>query len=102
MNGLANFSVEINQLCKLHQVKTLFAFGSVTTDRYNPDSDIDLLVDIDANDPLVYSEHYFNLKFHLEDILKRPVDLLEEKAVRNPFLKKQIDQHKVLLYGRSN
>lgn len=102
MNKLADFSTEISHVCRANQVKTLFAFGSVITDHFNPDSDIDLLVDIDANDPLVYSEHYFNLKFYLEDLLKRPVDLLEEKAVRNPFLRKQIDQHKVLLYGRSN
>lgn len=64
------------------------------------DSDIDLIVDIDSKDPLDYSDNYFALKIQLENILKRPVDLLEDKAVKNPFLKRQIDNTKVLIYGR--
>lgn len=102
MKALVIFSDEINELCKLHEVKTLFAFGSVVHDNLKPFSDIDLLVDIDAKDPLIYSDHYFDLKFQLEKLLQRRIDLLEEKAIRNPFLKKQIDSDKVLLYGRSN
>ena len=39
-------------------------------------------------------------KFQLEDIFNRPVDLLEDKALKNPFLKRQIDNTKVLVYGR--
>lgn len=86
----------------MYGVKTLFAFGSVVTDKLRKDSDIDLLVDIDNRDPLIYADNYFELKFQLEDILKRPVDLLEDKSLRNPFLKKQIDNTKVLIYGRGN
>jgi len=93
---------QISQLCSLHDVKTLFAFGSVITDSLRKDSDIDLLVDIDDKDPLIYADNYFELKFQLEDILKRPVDLLEDKSLKNPFLKKQIDNTKVLIYGRGN
>jgi len=93
---------QISQLCSLHDAKTLFAFGSVITDSLRKDSDIDLLVDIDDEDPLIYADNYFELKFQLEDILKRPVDLLENKSLKNPFLKKQIDNTKVLIYGRGN
>jgi len=91
--------VEIKKLCDINKVKSLFAFGSITTDYFQPDSDIDLVVDIDEKDPLSYSDNYFNLKFHLEELLKRHIDLLEQKAIKNPYLKKQIDQTKVLIYG---
>ena len=91
---------QISKLCELNTVKTLFAFGSVTTDKSKPDSDFDLVVDIDDNDPISYSEKYFNLKFQLEDILNRQIDLLEQKAIRNRFLKNEIDRTKVQLYGK--
>jgi len=84
----------------LNKVNSLFAFGSVTTDKFRPDSDIDLVVDIDDNDPFSYSDKYFNLKFQLEDILKRQFDLLEQKAIRNKFLKNENDRTKVLIYGK--
>ena len=45
----------IKGLCAKYHVKSLFAFGSVTRDELKPNSDIDLVVDIDCNDPLSYS-----------------------------------------------
>jgi predicted nucleotidyltransferase len=91
---------QIKQLCNAYHVKSLFAFGSVVSDKLKATSDIDLIVDIDSKDPIDYTDNYFALKFQLENILKRPVDLLEDKALKNPFLKKQIDNTKVLVYGR--
>ncbi len=90
---------QIKILCDSNKVKTLFAFGSVTGDYFRSDSDIDLVVDIDESDPIAYSDKYFNLKFHLEELLKRQIDLLEQKAIKNPYLKNQIDQTKILIYG---
>lgn len=91
---------QIKQLCNAHHVKSLFAFGSVLTNQFNGKSDIDFVVDIDSNNPLDYSDHYFALKFQLEQLLEKPIDLLEERAINNPFLRKQIDHTKVLVYGR--
>ena len=91
---------QIKLLCNAYQVKSLFAFGSVVSDKLKPGSDIDLIVDIDSKDPIDYSDNYFALKFQLEDILNRPIDLLEDKAIKNPYFKKQVDQSKVLIYGR--
>lgn len=90
---------QIKILCNLYSVRALFAFGSITTDKYQKNSDIDLVVDIDSSDPITYSDNYFSLKFQLEQLLNRKIDLLEQKAINNPFLKKQIDQTKVLVYG---
>lgn len=102
MRILQQHRKEINQLCKQNKVRTLFAFGSVTTDKFDIHSDIDLVVDIDENDPILYADKYFNLKFQLEEILKRQIDLLEQKSIRNIYLKGEIDHTKVQLYEKGN
>ena len=82
----------------LNGVKTLYAFGSVLTNRFDEGSDIDLIVDLEEKDPIEYTEKYFNLKFGLERILGRTVDLLEERADLNPIIRKEIEQSKVVVY----
>ena len=61
--------------------------------------DKDLIVDIDSTDPLIYADNYFNLKFALEDLFKRNVDLLENKAIKNQYIRDNIEQAKKLIYG---
>ena len=90
---------QIKGLCYNHKVKHLFVFGSVLTDKFSDKSDIDLLVDINSDDPIEYAENYFDLKFGLEKILNRPIDLLEERALKNTFLKTSIDNSKQMIYG---
>lgn len=90
---------QIRQLCKANKVKSLFAFGSVTRDDFTDASDIDLVVDFDEKDPFTYTDLYFNLKAKLEEILKRQVDLLEERAIRNRIFRQQLDTTKVKIYG---
>ena len=92
----------IKGLCVKYHVRSLFAFGLVTRDELKPNSDIDLIVDIDSNDPLSYSDNYFGLKFQLEELLKRQIDLLELRAIKNQYLKQNIDNTKVLVYGKGN
>jgi hypothetical protein len=46
-----------------------------------------------------YADNYFDLKEQLESIFNRPIDLLEEQAIKNPFFKKEIDKEKLLIYG---
>lgn len=99
MKEISKHIDQIKRLCSLYKVKSLFAFGSVTTNKFRPDSDIDLVVDIEEKDPLSYSDSYFNFKFQLEQLLQRQIDLLEQKSIRNPYLKEQIDKTKVLIYG---
>lgn len=89
---------QIKELCKTNQVKTLFAFGSVVRDDFNEFSDVDLVIDIDENDPFKYTDIYFNLKSKIEDILKRQVDLLEERAIKNKFFRQELDTTKVMIY----
>lgn len=89
----------INDLCTKHKVKSLFVFGSVLTGRFKKNSDVDLLVDFRDVDLYEYADNYFNLKKALENLLKRDVDLLEDKAIKNPYLRQSIDSTKQLIYG---
>jgi predicted nucleotidyltransferase len=91
--------IEIRALCEKNKVKTLYAFGSVTRNDFNDLSDIDLIVDFEEKDPFTYTDLYFNLKLNLEQLLKRQVDLLEERAIKNPFFRQQLDNTKVKIYG---
>jgi len=90
---------QITELCREHKVKNLFAFGSVVRKDFNTGSDVDLLVDFNENDPIQYSNLYFNFKESLENLLKRKIDLLEERAIKNPFFKQELEQTKVKIYG---
>jgi len=48
---------------------------------------------------LEYANYYFDLKFALQDLFNRSVDLLENKAVRNSYLRQEIDNSKQLIYA---
>ena len=100
MNRLEIFTPEIIKLCKSHKVKSLYAFGSVLTDEFNSESDIDLIVDFANIKVEDYADNYFDFKFSLQDVLKRPIDLLEEKAIRNPYFRKTVNQKRQLVYGQ--
>lgn len=99
---LESYIGEIRLLCQKNRVKSLYVFGSVLTDQFTDKSDIDLIVDIDSIDPLEYSDFYFNLKFALEELLRREIDLLESRALKNPYLIDNINQSKTLLYASWN
>ncbi|WP_194973966.1 nucleotidyltransferase family protein [Aquiflexum lacus] len=89
----------IKQLCIEYKVKNFSVIGSVLTDNFSANSDIDFVVDFDENDPIKYTDLYFQLKDKLENILKREIDLIEERGIKNSFFKKEIDKSKVVIYG---
>ena len=89
----------IKSLCKKHNVAQLFVFGSILNENFDNDSDIDFIVNLNNISLEQYADNYFNLKFSLEDLLKRDVDLLEDKAIKNPYFRTSIDSTKRLLYG---
>jgi predicted nucleotidyltransferase len=91
---------QIKKLCEQHKVEKLYAFGSVLTDRFNDDSDIDLSVIFKEMPLLERGDNYFDFKFSLiDDVFKRPVDLIEEKALENPYFIKELNETKQLIYG---
>lgn len=99
MTVLEEHISDINKLCSKYKVRHLFAFGSILTEKFNKDSDIDLIVDFEPIDVSLYADNYFDFKFSLQDVLKRPVDLLEDKAIKNPYFRQVINQQRHLIYG---
>ena len=96
---LDSYIKEINVLCNNYKVKQLFAFGSVLNSEFTKDSDVDLLVDFNISDPIEYAENYFALKFALQELLNRQIDLLEQKALKNKYLVESINNKKKVLYA---
>jgi predicted nucleotidyltransferase len=100
MNPLDLHRDAISMLCSRYKVARLFAFGSVLQDTaFSAESDVDLVVDFATVGLSEYADNYFDLKQQLEKRFNRPVDLLEEKAIRNPYIRKAIDKEKRMLYG---
>lgn len=92
---------EFQALCDKHSVKTLFAFGSATNEHFDEEkSDIDLLIEIDAPDPVERGENLMNIWDALELFFGRKVDLLTDDSIRNPVLRKNIEHTKILIYDR--
>jgi predicted nucleotidyltransferase len=81
MTVIEKHTSEIQTLCAEYKVKKLYAFGSALTPRFSNSSDIDFIVDFESQDIDHYADNYFNLKFALEEVFKRRIDLLEEKAI---------------------
>ena len=73
-NLIENYIKDITELCKTHKVKSLYAFGSVLTDKFNNESDIDLIVDFKQLDVLDYGDNYYDLKFSLQKMFQLKED----------------------------
>lgn len=100
MNFFSKYQASIVALCEKHKVRKLFAFGSVLTSRFTEKSDIDLVVDFNKDvEQVDYVNNYFDLRDALSSIFHREIDLLEDKAIRNPVLRRNIDNTKLLIYG---
>lgn len=99
MNQLTAHIDDINKLCSTYGVRHLYVFGSILTNNYNAQSDIDIIVDFFPISATDYADNYYDLKFSLESVLNRKVDLLEENAIKNPYFLKAIKDKKQILYG---
>ncbi len=100
---LTNNISKIEKYCKKYNVKQLFAFGSVCTNRFNNDSDIDLLINFQNNISIEsYTDNYFILHELFEKIFNRNIDLLTTNMLENPYFIKIMDRTKTLIYERRN
>jgi len=101
MNLVQQHSNSIYDLCKRHNVKELYAFGSVLDkNRFTEGSDIDLIVKFDESIPIEsYFILYFDFVDNLEQLFKRKVDLMISKEIRNQYLRKSIEATKQLIYA---
>ncbi|MBN1962075.1 MAG: nucleotidyltransferase domain-containing protein [Deltaproteobacteria bacterium] len=82
-------------------MKRLGLFGSVLTNSFSPNSDVDVLVVFDSDDNIDYFENYFRLKEQLEIIFERKVDLIVDKPFKNYVFSKAVEQSRLTIYESS-
>jgi predicted nucleotidyltransferase len=91
---------ELGELCRRFNARRLELFGSAADGRFDPGrSDLDFLVEFDHRSYHGAADRYFGLKESLEDLLGRPVDLLEIAAISNPYLLRGIERSRTVLYA---
>lgn len=96
---IENRRKELAQECKSLQIDKLYAFGSVVSQKFNEESDIDLLISFsDKLSIEEYTNNYFTLHYRLRELFKRDVDIVTERSLSNPYFIESINENKVLLY----
>lgn len=102
MRLLEEHMEEITELCLNHNVKNLYVFGSILTENFGESSDVDFVIEFEDIDPLDYMDNYFEIKYKLEALLNRKIDLLEAQSIDNPIFMQVLDRTKELIYDRRN
>jgi uncharacterized protein len=91
---------ELARLCAAYHVHRLELFGSATGEEFEPDtSDLDFLVEFKDLSPGEHADAFFGLIEALQSTFGRPVDLLERRAIRNPYFLRAIEQTRMVVYA---
>ena len=81
-------------------MRQLDLFGSAAAGNFDPErSDLDFLVLFRDLAPRDYARAYFGLREGLADLFERPVDLVTEAGLENPYLRRRVDAERVVLYA---
>jgi predicted nucleotidyltransferase len=90
-------------LCNKYKVDRIFFFGSLVKGNFNSKtSDVDLIVEFENLSPIEKGESILKLWTELEQLFGRKVDLITNLNIKNPYLKKEIDNSKYLIYDRAS
>jgi predicted nucleotidyltransferase len=81
-----------------HKLRELSIFGSALREDFRPDSDVDILIELDAGEPMTI-ERYLAMRDELERLFGRPVDLVEKPLIRNPYRRREILRTREVLYA---
>ncbi len=93
---------DIAALCRRFAIRRLELFGSGATGRFAPESsDLDFVVDLGEYDDTV-ADRYLDFAAALEELLQRPVDLVTERSIRNPYFKAAVDRQRETIYEAGN
>lgn len=91
---------KIIALCQKYGVKTLSVFGSILTDRFNENSDVDFSATFfPEEDPLVAGENRIQLYIGLQDLMGRRIDMVDEDYIKNKYFREELEETKHLIYG---
>lgn len=92
----------LKELCVKYNILYLYLFGSATTGRFTPKSDLDFLVTFGEIPLLDYADYFFGFMHDLEQLYNRKIDFLTEQSLTNPYLIQSINQSKKLIYDQRN
>jgi predicted nucleotidyltransferase len=100
VKALNDYSSAIAQLCTRYQVEKLEVFGSAAREKdFDPErSDFDFAVAFKPMTPGRHFDVYFGLLEALEQLLGRPVDLVELGVARNAVFLKSVMEEKQAVY----
>ena len=90
---------ELAELCRRFKVRRLDLFGSAAKAGFDRSSDLDFIVSFTAQEPAEYSRCYFSLAEALEQLFGRNVDLVTERAIRNPYFREEVELTRQPVYG---
>jgi predicted nucleotidyltransferase len=100
MNNIIYNNIDkIKDACQRHHILSLSVFGSVLTDKFNDNSDIDLLVSFKPLEFGEYADNYFQAAESFEKIFNRRVDLVTDKSLSNPYFINAVNTTKLQIYG---
>jgi len=101
VKAIEGHSERVAELCRRFGVKRLEVFGSAATDeRFDPSrSGMDFLVEFGLSDPVAHARAYFGLLSALKDLFSRDVDLVEIRAVTDPYFLESINRGRRQVYA---
>ena len=100
--------IDRHRVITIHTIQDFFCeepvirawiFGSFSRMEEKPDSDIDILVDLDSSTPMGLLQ-YAGIINKLERLLNRKVDLVVNGTVK-PYAQDSVDRDKILVYERA-
>jgi predicted nucleotidyltransferase len=89
---------KVKEICLLHKVKRLYVFGSVCTEKFNIESDIDFIVGFETRFFDDYVNNFLSLEEQLKNLLNREIDLVAEETIQNPYFISVVNQTKTPIY----
>jgi predicted nucleotidyltransferase len=89
---------ELAELCQAYYVRELSLFGSVLRDDFKEESDVDVLVEFEADAPIGLFE-FVRLKRELSELLGRDVDLVEKSGLK-PRLRGPVLESAQVIYAQ--
>lgn len=87
--------VSIAAFCRRHGIRRLSLFGSVLREDFGPDSDVDVLVDLEPG--ALPGLSFFGAGEELAQLLGRPVDFLLPSEL-SPYYRDEVLQEAVPVY----
>ena len=90
----------IHTLCRTYGVIRLDLFGSAATGAFDPaTSDLDFVATFANTRVPGYADRYLAFAEALEALFARPVDVVTERSIRNPYFRKTVAASRIPIYA---